>query len=123
MKKVIFDQNGQASLIIISNNLLFSYVDNIYVGYIENDRVHDFNGSQRGWFNDGFLRNLNGECVGFTLNTNGGVHPNLPVIKEEIKHTGKLPEPPLIPVSQIPFMQPDFKKVWADKNPTTLMIP
>ena len=123
MKKVIFDQKGKASLVIISDKLLFSYVDSIYAGYIDNERVHDFNGSQRGWFSDGILRNLNGECVGFTHNTNGRAHPRLPVIEEETKQLDKLPTPPLMPVSQASFTRPAFKKVWADKNPTTLMIP
>ena len=123
MKKIIFDRKGHASLLIINNSLLFSCVDSIYAGYIENDRVHDFNGSQRGWFIGGILRNLTGECVGFTRNTNSGEHPSLPVVEKETKQLNELPAPPLMPVSQESFMRPVFKKICADKNPTTLMIP
>lgn len=123
MKNVIFDRKGTPSLVIVKNSYLASCRHNIYAGYIEKDRVHDFNGTQRGWFDDGILRDLSGKCVGFVKSANGKCHPVFPATKAP-KNFSELPKPPLKPVSQErPFSRPDFKKEWADKNPTTLMIP
>ena len=123
MKNVIFDQKGFPSLRIVEKNYLASCKDNIYAGYIEKDRVHDFNGNQRGWFDKGVLRDLSGKCVGFVKSANGKSHPVFPSIKVS-KNFVELSTPPLKPVSlETPFARPNFKKEWADKNPTSLMIP
>lgn len=123
MKNVIFDRKGTPSLRIVKRSYLASCRRNIYAGYIEKDRVHDFNGTQRGWFDKGVLRDLSGKCVGFVESANGKCHPVFPSIKTP-KSFIELTTPPLKPVSQEnPFSRPDFKKEWADKNPTTLMIP
>ena len=123
MKNVIFDQAGLPSLRIVENDYLASCGSDIYAGYIEKDRVHDFNGNQRGWFDDGVLRDLNGKCVGFVKSANGNSHPDFPRIKTS-KNFIELSKPPLKPVSlENLFSRPDFKKEWANKNPTSLMIP
>ena len=123
MEKVIFDRKGTPSLRIVKKSYLVSCRRKIYAGYIEQDRVHDFNGTQRGWFDDGILRDLSGKCVGFMKSANGKCHPALPSIKTSKKFV-ELPTPPLKPVSQEnTFSRPNFKKEWADKNPSTLMIP
>ncbi len=122
MKNIIFDRKGAPSLRIVRKSYLASCRHNIYAGYIEKDRVHDFNGTQRGWFDDGILRDLGGKCVGFVASANGKCHPVFPSIKT-LKSFVKLTAPPLKPVSQEkPFSRPDFKKEWADKNPSTLMM-
>ena len=124
MEKIIFDKKGNPSLRIENDNFLSSLTRGFYVGYIEEDRVHDFNGTQRGWFKNGVLRDLSGECVGFVSGANGKFHLKFLPLKRVVKKIFKLAEPPLKPVSQeYPFKKPEFKKEWADKNPTTLMIP
>jgi len=123
MKNVIFDRKGTPSLKIMKKNYLASFKYKIYAGYIEEDRVHDFNGTQRGWFDNGVLRDLSGKCVGFVESANGKSHPVFPSIKKP-GSVVELSTPPLKPVSQEHlFSRPDFTKEWADKNPTTLMIP
>lgn len=123
MKTVIFDKKGKPSLVIVQHDYLASCRHNIYAGYIEESGVYDFNGTQRGWFDDGVLRDLSGKCVGFVESANGQCHPDFPSIKAP-KDLAEIPPPPLKPVSQQrSFSRPDFKKEWADKNPTTLMIP
>ena len=120
---IIFDKKGTPSLEIVKNGYLASYTHKLYAGYIEEDRVHDFNGNQRGWFDNGLLRDLSGKCVGFTSKANGKLHPKFPSITLP-KKTIKLSEPPLKPVSQeYPCERPAPQKIWANKNPTTLMIP
>ena len=124
IQNIIFDKKGSPSLKIEDNNFLSCFKGSFYAGYIEKNRVHDFNGTQRGWFKNGVLRDLNGKCVGFVLGANGRFHPKFPPIKKTIKKPLTLTKPPLKPVSQeYPFKEPKLKQEWADKNPTTLMIP
>lgn len=41
------------------------------VAYLHEDAVYGYNGRQFGWFQDGWIRDLNGNCVFFTENTTG----------------------------------------------------
>ena len=41
------------------------------VAYFDRDAVYGFNGKQFGWFNNGWIRDLNGNCVFFTENATG----------------------------------------------------
>ena len=123
-QNIIFDKKGSPCLKIENDNFLSCFKNRFYAGYIEKNRVHDFNGAQRGWFKSGVLRDLNGKCVGFVLGANGKMHPKFPPPQKlAIRHI-ELNKPPLKPVSQeYPFGEPKLKKEWADTNPTTLMIP
>lgn len=124
MKDIIFDQTGAPSLSLIKNKYLFSPGHSVYAGYIDENKAHDFNGSQRGWFDGEILMDLTGKCVGFVKGADVShsqlkFPPTKPV--ENIK---KLPDPPLIPVSQEkPFNRPVFKTAWSNKKPIDLMIP
>lgn len=41
------------------------------VAYIADEAVFSFDGKHLGWFENGWLRDLNGNCVFFTEDTNG----------------------------------------------------
>lgn len=41
------------------------------VAYLHMDAVYGYNGRQIGWFRDGWIRDLTGNCVFFTENTTG----------------------------------------------------
>lgn len=41
------------------------------VAYLDRDTVYGFNGHQFGWFENGWIRDLNGYCVFFTENATG----------------------------------------------------
>lgn len=41
------------------------------VAYIDRDAVYGYNGKQLGWFEDGWIRDLNGCCVFFSENATG----------------------------------------------------
>ena len=124
MKNIIFDQTGTPSLSLVKGKYLFSLGDLVYAGYVEKNKAHDFNGSQRGWFDEGILRDLTGKCVGFVE----GAAVNSSQLKfpptKPVKKIKKLPTPPLMPVSQEkPFHRPAFKTAWSNKKPIDLMIP
>ena len=48
------------------------------VAYLSNDAVYAFNGTQLGWFENGWIRDLTGKCVFFT-ETSTGSGPIKPV--------------------------------------------
>ena len=59
------------------------------VAYFDKDAVYGYNGKQLGWFNNGWIRDLNGCCVFFTENSTGSgpVKPVKHVCPEKsIKH-------------------------------------
>ena len=120
---MIFDRKGVPSLRLVRDTYLASCKRSIYAGYVEQDKVHDFNGNQRGWLSEGVLRDLHGKCVGFMKSANGKQNPAFPPFKVS-RGFAELPKPPLKPASQEqPFFYPVFKKEWADKTPAILMIP
>lgn len=41
------------------------------VSYFEQDAVYGYNGKQLGWFNNGWIRDLQGLCVFFSENASG----------------------------------------------------
>lgn len=41
------------------------------VAYLDRDAVYGYNGRQFGWFDNGWIRDLNGECVFFSENARG----------------------------------------------------
>lgn len=41
------------------------------VAYLDRDAVYGFNGKHLGWFDNGWMRDLNGGCVFFTENATG----------------------------------------------------
>ena len=41
------------------------------VAYLDDDAVYGFNGHQFGWFENGWIRDLDGYCVFFTENATG----------------------------------------------------
>jgi hypothetical protein len=40
--------------------------------YFSQDAIYGFNGKQLGWFHNGWIRDLNGQCVFFSENASGG---------------------------------------------------
>lgn len=43
------------------------------VGYFYKDAIYAYNGYQLGWFGDGWVRDLKGNCVFFTDKSHGGM--------------------------------------------------
>lgn len=41
------------------------------VAYLDRDAVYGYNGRQFGWFDNGWIRDLNGDCVFFSENATG----------------------------------------------------
>lgn len=71
MEETLFDSQGTPIAYINHNDDGTIYLwDGTPVAYLsDNNTIYGFNGSHLGWFEDGIIRNLNGEKSGFTKNT------------------------------------------------------
>lgn len=67
MEETLYDDSGNPIAYIAYEDEATIYLwDGNPVAYLsENDTIYGFNGDHLGWFEDGFVRNLNGEKNGF----------------------------------------------------------
>jgi hypothetical protein len=116
--QTIYDANGSAKLIILSNGRLVDFSGNS-IGFIKSKHVYDYNGTHRGFFEGGILRDHFGCCVGFTGNATDSPHPFFP-----LKYLSPLPclpsLEPLRPLTELPPL-PSIKNMsWSSYNPLSL---
>lgn len=71
MNLVFYDRHGRATAYTEDGENIYHF-NGRPVAYIEADTIYSFSGIQLGWFEDGWIRNLKGECVFFTENAVGG---------------------------------------------------
>ena len=127
MQDVIFDKDGNPSL-IIKGNYLISCDRNMYAGCIQENRIYDFNGQQRAWLEEGLLIDLNGKIVGFmeqSLNSDK-IHLEFPSTKNLEEEVNPENPPPLEPALFLTHNVKDKIKLssdikWSNTNPSALM--
>ena len=71
MEETLFDSQGNPVAYINYNDEATIYLcDGTPVAYLsDNNTVYGFNGNHLGWYEDGIIRNLNGEKSGFNKET------------------------------------------------------
>lgn len=84
-----YNNSGEATA-YLDDDLTHIYLfDGTPVAYLVNNMVYGFNGHQFGWFENGWIRDLNGDCVFFTKDA-FGPGPIKPIKKmnpiKSIKH-------------------------------------
>lgn len=127
MENIIFDKNGNPSL-IIKDNYLIIFKNSKYAGCIQEDKVYDFNGRQRAWLEGGFLIDLNGKIVGFTeqISDSDKNRFKLPATKNLKTKAPPKTDPPLEPALFLTQnikdkIKPSRNTKWSNMNPSTLM--
>ena len=65
-----YDRNGKPIAYTEDDEYIFLFTGEP-VAYIDRDAVYGYNGHQFGWFENGWIRDLNGYCVFFTENATG----------------------------------------------------
>jgi len=114
----IYDRNGAASLRLLRTNTFVSF-RGIPLGFFDQHRVYDFNGSHRGWFSGGILRDLHGCVVGFSDDVTDSIKPILPIKKiPPIPMIARIS--PMRPVPSIPYLRPISASRWSEATPTSL---
>ena len=74
----IYDRAGNPVLRVFANGRLLAF-DGTSVGFVFDGNVYDYNGSHRGWYEAGILRDHVGLCAGFGENVGNAPHPLLPL--------------------------------------------
>ncbi len=67
---VFYDSHGRAAAYTEDGVHIYLFTGEP-VAYIDRDAVYGYNGRQFGWFENGWIRDLNGYCVFFSENANG----------------------------------------------------
>src|SRR5216684_6281569 len=74
----IYDRSGIPTLRVTDRGRLL-FFDGQSAGFLYNEHVYDYNGSHRGWYEKGILRDHSGHCVGFGVSVGATPHPILPI--------------------------------------------
>lgn len=67
---VFYDNHGRPTAYTEDDEHIYLFTGEP-VAYLHTDAVYSYSGKQLGWFRDGWIRDLNGNCVFFTENTTG----------------------------------------------------
>lgn len=110
---IIYDRFGAPRLRILSNGRIANW-NGHYLGFLRNDRlVYSQAGIHIGWYENGILRDLNGNTVGFGLSPTDTPRPWLP-FKQFLPMRGILEIPPIKPLPSMPSLRPFKSFAWSD---------
>ena len=117
-KSVIYDKQGKPRLFFSNKNDLITF-RGTFVGFLKGDALYDYNGVQRGWFENGAMRDMRGNFVGFTTDMSDDFHPLLP-LKKLLPISPMVPLAPLRPLTQLKKLKPLKTLYWSQKDPVSL---
>lgn len=117
---VIYNKNGKPLLRLLENGRFVSF-NGRSVGFLEGENAYDYNGSHRGWYSSGILRDHNGLCVGFGEEVTDSIHPLLPL--KHLKPLASLEDlEPLRPLTSLPPLKPLPAMKWSKYDPISLFL-
>lgn len=67
-----YDLHGKAIAYLHNDGVNIYLFSGKPVAYLYNNAVYGFNGHHLGWFENGWIRDIRGNCVFFTENASGG---------------------------------------------------
>ena len=108
---VIFDSSGIARF-FISEGVIYDYSGRP-VAFLEGENIVSYPGKHLGWFHDGFVRDANGDAIGFTERAHRGPITPIPAILPIPPIPAITPIPPILPISPIP---PNFSFIWSSRS-------
>lgn len=115
---VINNRRGGPVLRLLNSGEFLTY-SNKYLGFLQNEAVYDYNGAQRAWFENGVLRDLQGNVIGFV---NGASDPPAPLFP--IARIPRIPPvppiPPFRPFTQFQKFKPFKSMSWSAFDPVTI---
>ena len=104
-----YDMNGRAVAYCDDGESIYLFTGEP-VAYIFGNLVYTYNGYQLGWFEKGWIRDLQGACVFFTENAIGGMLKPLKKLKP-LKYLKRLK--PLKGIRRIPRIKPLNRFKWS----------
>lgn len=95
-----------------NDNGIYSYAGKP-LAYIDGNAVYSYNGVQLGWYEQGWIRDIDGDCVLFTPGAVGGPVKPIPKLSP-LKSLKQLK--PLKSLKQMKRIKPIFRLVWSSLN-------
>lgn len=106
----LYDKKGKPIAYIENEEDIYTFTGKP-VAYINDNKIFGFNGSHLGWFENGWIRDLNGECVLFSSTAQGG--PIKPIEQiSPIKSIQKIK--PIKAIKEIPKIKSIFSSSWSN---------
>jgi hypothetical protein len=115
---ILYDSNGNPVFRILENNKIVDF-EGRRIGFIKGDDVYDYNGSHRGFYEAGILRDHWGNTVAFGDRVSSGSHPLFPLRKCP-KFSRVVDLEPLLPLAELPPWKPLKTMKWSDLDPMQL---
>ena len=108
-----YDSHGKATAYLHDDGIHIYLFNGRPVAYLYDDAVYGFNGHQFGWFEDGWIRDLNGCCVFFTENATGSgpVKPVKCVKELNMRSQLNVPSMPNRPRLRNHYLGPDYLEI------------
>jgi len=110
----LFDKHGKAAFFLDQDKIHVYAWDGSPVAFVEKEAVFTFKGRHLGWYEDGWLRDLEGKCVGFDNPGTGG--PNPPRVKPHLAPPAEKKEPPEKPAIEKMPERPPRRAAWSEKS-------
>lgn len=106
-----YDLHGRPIAYLCDDNIHIYLFDGKPVAYLHNSTVYGFNGHHLGWFEKGWIRDLQGYCVFFTKMASGS-GPIKPI--KQIKPIKSIRQiKPIKSIKQIKRIKPINKMSWS----------
>lgn len=106
----VFNKNGKAAYFLDKDKIHIYDWDGKPAAFVEKGAIFNFKKKHLGWYDEGWLRDPDGKCVGFAEPGKGG--PNPPKTKTADPPADKK-EPPDIPeIKEIPARPPRIP-IWS----------
>ena len=108
----IFDKKGKTSYYLDQDKVHIYSWEGEAVAFVEKGAVFSFKKKHLGWYDEGWLRDLDGKCIGCTEPGKGG--PNPPRAKHPAEPPAEKKEPPEKPeITETPE-RPVRKPMWSE---------
>ena len=115
----IFDKHGKAAYFLDQDKIHIYAWDGAPVAFVEKGAVFSFKAGHLGWYDEGWLRDREGKCVGFVESGKGG--PNPPKEKPHHVPPAEKKEPPEKPsIEQLPE-KPPRRAAWSALSDAELL--
>jgi len=110
---VIWDENGTARYRILKDSRIVDFDGHSLAWLDEHGNIFDYTGHQKGFYENGILRDKEGKVVGLGMDP-AGAHPVLHD-KGLIPKSGMLEAEPKRPKTEKPLEKPQPSLLWSQK--------
>lgn len=123
MSVIFCDKIGRATFWVAEDNSRLIDEHGKTHGYVEGEAVFGLDGSHRGWYLDGLLRDLNGNVVAFWSELRSAPSsPVLPILHQPTPVTPVSEVAPTKHLLNITHIMPQLHMEWSSVNPLEWLL-